>query len=804
MKRRFLSVLFVTLAVVIGAYAQETENEDWYLGQPITKVEFEGLKKVHKSDLAGITNDCIDELFTEEVYLDLVDRLFALDLFDEIEPYAKHDSRNRNNVVLVIKVVESPVINKISFEGNRKIRNGELRELIKTKTTDVFVESKILLDERLIRDHYLEKGYSDSKISHRVVTNNDGMEVIFTINEGFNTVIKEIHTSGNSIVSERVLKGKLKLKEIGFLKDGAFQNTTLEQDKRTILAYYLEKGYVDADIVDVKITKEFNEDKERQEMTINFIIQEGSQYKYSGLQIVGNQIFTTKQLIENMKLKKGDVFNQIKFEEGLSGITNVYYENGYMTNEFIPIPNKDTENKTIGYTLNIRENSRSRIENIIIKGNSKTKDYVIRREIPLEPGDVFSRDKVINGMRNLYNLQYFSNIVPDVQSGSEANLVDLVLSVEEQSTTTLNFGMTFSGVTDPNEWPISLYFRIENSNVFGEGKSLAATVNVSNIEQSIDLSYAQGWLFGLPISYSQTLSFSHASSYARMNMFLPDMTLDQYYYYLRYNSWKASLSTGFGRRWSPDFAILTLSGGITDSITNYIYDENLYTPTDIGTTLFSNRWGILNTLWGAFSMDGRDINFDPSKGWFISEKLGWNGVIPGLEREFFLRSETIGELYGTLFDIPVSESFNFKGVLAFQSSFIGLFPLPGTSISESNRVYIDGIINGRGWDTVYLDTNGKGQAMWSNKLEFRVPIVPGVVGADFFHDAAIVRPNVQDMFTNLSIENFYFSYGPGIRILMQQLPLHLMFCFKYQIIDGKYTWAPVPFQFILSFNLTNK
>ena len=808
MRRRFLCGLLITFALIFSVAAQEDEG-DWFWDKPITKIDFEGLKNVKKSDLTGIISSYIDEPFTDETYNDLLDRLYSLDLFEDIEPYAKHDPKNADSVLLVFKVEEHPVISKITFWGNQKIRNGELREKIKIKTSDVYVEGKVLLDERSMRDYYLEKGYSDVKVSHKIEQTEEGVNIVFVINEGANTVIREIHTSGNTIVSERVLKNKLKLKEVSFLKDGAFQNTTLEMDKRTIISYYQERGYVDATIMDVKIDTEFNADKQRQELIITFYIQEGYQYTFAGLTLTGNEIFSDEVLLPLMKLRVGAIFNATKFEEGIAAITGKYYENGYMTNSFYRIPDKNAEKKEIAYNLTIRENVRSHIENVIIKGNTKTKDYVIRREIPIEPGDTFSRDKVMNGLRNLYNLQYFSNVIPDVQLGSEENLVDAIYTVEEQSTTSLQMGMTFSGVSDPNDIPVSLYFKLENSNLFGEGKSVSASTTISKAEQSIDLTYAQNWLGKLPVAFSESLSIAHKKTYAQTNQFLPDLSLNQYYYYMTYEGWTASLGTVFSRRWLPNFAILTGAVGMNNALSNYTYDENIYTPVDLGLSVFANRWGLSNSVFTSLSLDDRDINYDPSKGWFASERLTWYGLLPVLEKEFFLRSDTKLEGYLTLFNFAVTDNYNFKAVLALYSGLTSIFPTPNSYISDSNKAYIDGMFNGRGWVEAYKYDGARGKAMWSNKVELRFPIVPGIVGLDLFYDAIVVKENTTKLFTETSLNDFFFSFGPGIRFLIPQFPLHLMFTWRYRIEDGNPYWGLKEnpndaFRFVLSFNLVNR
>lgn len=797
MHRKMLSLFILCFIFVFSVFSQDSE---WYWNQPIVKIEFSGLKNIRKSDLNGIISSFIDEPFTDDVFNELLDRLYALDYFEDINPYAKHVSEKNNDVLLVFEVTERPVIKAINFSGNKKIRNGELREKIKIKASDVFVESRVLIDERLIRNYYLEKGYTASTVTHEVIQKDGGVEITFNINEGSNTVINEIKITGNSIVSERALKKKLELKEVGLLKDGAYIPSTLEQDKQRIIAYYRERGYADANVQDVTIDSHFNEEKQRNELTINFIIQEGAQYVFGGLSIRGNEVFSEQEILKQQKLKAGNVYNETKFQEDLAAIQSVYFENGYMSNEYYPMPLKDTERHEISYALTIVERSRSHIENVIIKGNNKTKEFVIKREIPIEEGDIFSRDKIINGMRNLMNLQYFSNVIPEPQQGSEENLVDLVWTVEEQSTSNVQFGLTFSGITEPNTLPISLFLKFENSNIFGEGKTISTSTTISNTEQSLSFAYSQNWIGNKPIGFSQNLSFSHANTTTPVNFWTPNLQLDQRYYYMNLDSWSATLSTGLYRRWTPDYAILSLSGGLANSFSNNVYDETLYNPVDIGVSAFANRFGLSNSIYASFSVDNRDLSYDPSKGWFASEKLSWYGLLPQVETDFFLRSDTKLEGYFKLFDIPFSDTYSLKMVFAAYTGLSLLFPANG-SVTDSNKLYIDGMFNGRGWTDYYKYT--KGQAMLSNKLELRVPVVPNIIGVDAFFDAIAVKKSVSDLST-LCMEDFYFSYGPGIRFLMPQLPIHLIFAWRFRVVDGAPKFDDNPFQFVLSFNLTNR
>ena len=799
-KAKFFLIAFLILFSSSFLFAQN-DDSDWFWGKEISSISFEGLKSVKKSDVSGVTNSFIGKQFTEELFNDALDRLYSLAFFEEIEPYAKHDPRNREKVLLVFSVKEHPVISSISFKGNKKLRNNELREAVSIKTGDVYIESVALLDERSVRDAYIKKGYSNAKVTMISKETDYGIDVTFQISEGAGTVVSQISFSGNTTFSSKTLRSKLTLKEEGFMKNGAFQRSALETDKQILVQFYMTKGYIDARVIDVIEDSSYNQKKEREEVALTFIIQEGAQYTYTGTVLEGNEIFSSEKLLSNIKLKSGDVFNQTKFQEGMTALTNLYYENGYMTNEFIPSVNKDSERKTIGYNVRIIERSRAHIENIVIKGNTKTKEEVILREIPLKPGDVFSRKKIMSGIRNLYNTQYFSSVVPEPVSGSEENLVDLVVTVEEQSTTSLQFGMTFTGISDPDDLPISLYAKVENSNFKGTGKSVSAGTTISSNTQDVNLGYAQGWIKNQPISFSESVSLSHSRSSALALNWLDNGLLDDDYYYMKYESWSASLNTSLGRRWMPNFAILTLSGGISNSLTDNIYDEELYTTLDPGVNKNANRFGMKNSVYANLSLDNRDINYDPSTGWFASQRVAWYGLLPYVEHEFYARTDTKLESYLKLFDIPVAKGYwNFKAVLAAYTGITALFPVPGTLFGDSSKTYIDGMFNGRGWTDIYNDVRGK--AMLSNKVELRIPIFTGVIGLDGFFDAVAVTEEVEDLF-KLTLDDFYFSFGPGLRFLVPQFPLHLLFANKFRVIDGQVEWDD-KWQFVLSFNMTNK
>ncbi len=786
-------------------FAQETtenteSDENWFYGKLIKSISFKNLKSVDSKEIDGITNSFIGKKFSDEVFGNLLDRIYALDFFDEINPEALPGDPKKNTVSIVFTVTERPIVTRITFSGNRQIRTTELKDATSLKEKDIFVESKMLVDERAVRDVYLEKGFTNAKVSASTKQTAKGVEINFKVDEGRSTVIAKIDFRGNKVVSSKTLKSKLTLKEAGLINKGAFQESELEADKQAITAYYQNLGYIDAEVLDVTKEVNINEKKNRDELTVTFVIVEGSQYTFGGIKFKGNVIFSSEKLSSYIKLKTGSVYNQQKYQESVMAIADLYYENGYTSNRFQPVPEKDVANKVISYTFNITESVRSHVESISIKGNSRTKEEIIRREIPIETGDIFSKAKLTTGLRNLYNLQYFSAVVPDVVPGSEDNLVQLVFSVDEQSTTSIEFGVTFSGVSDPDDLPFALFVKWQDSNFRGLGKSISASSTIATDEQSVSLSYGENWLFGLPISSSISTSFSHSQNSALMLEYSPDEGFNSDDYYMDYERWVWSLGFSLGRRWTPNWAILSLSAGINGSLINNVYEEQ-FDPVDSTISDYANKWGFQNSVWSAFSVDDRDINYDPTRGWFASQRLTWYGLTP-IETEFFLRSDTKLEKYFTLLNIPVTESWNWKMVFAAYSGLSLEFPTPNTGIGNTSKLYIDGMFNARGWTNIY--NKHRGRALWSNILELRMPLVPGVLAIDWFGDAAAIKESPYAMFNNLDITDFYFSTGPGLRFSIPQFPLRLLFANTFKMDkDYNIEWDN-KWKFVLSFNITNK
>ncbi len=818
-KRFVLAFVLVLSVCMMQAFSQE---DGWYYDRPISVITFKGLKNIKSRDLDGITSSYIGKKFDDELFADLLNRLFALNYFEDVEPEALAGDENYKTVKIQINVVEYPIVTKLKFTGYRRLRPADMKEVMLTKESGVYQEENRLEDENTLRNLCISKGYSEAVITSSAVLEENGYVVTFNIKEGRQIVVKEIIFNGNHIASARTLKNKLTSKKVGVLNRRGYQEAAIEQDKLAILKYYYDNGYIDAQIINVTQTTEYNPKKERQEVTIQFNLQEGSQYTFGGLKLEGNKVFKDEELLSLVKLKEEAVFNMTRFQEGSGAIQSKYYDNGYLSARFAPQEDKNTNTKVLAYTLYIQEGARGHVENITIKGNTRTKEEVIRREIPIESGDIFSQDKVTTAFRNLYNLQYFSQVVPEMKPGSEDNLVDLTFTVEEQSTKSVQFGLTFSGTTQPGEFPIALFASLQDSNLFGEGKTAGISTTVSTKQQSVSVNYGQNWLWGLPISNSISLGYTHSTLSTARNVFLPDGTFNWAYYYMTYTEHRFSLSDTIARHWTPDFATVTLSAGFNTNLITNVYDGDVYVPAESAISDYHGGWNPKNSVFTQLSLDGRDYFFDPSKGWFLSQRFTWFGLMPRGkfifpenfgETEFYLRSTTQAEKYFTLLNVPLTDKRNLKAVLMLYSGLTLQRPFFDSSIRMTNQLYFDGMFHARGWE-IYSTEEGRGNAMLNNSVELRIPLFPNAISFDFIFDASMMKDEIKDLKHYKNMEDWYFSFGPGIRLTMQQLPLRMLFVSNFKMEDGSIAWKDADgdplhslmssWHFVLTFSSPNR
>ena len=837
-RRLFLTIALLLILIAAPGFSQQRDDTvnsrasaEWYQGKPIRDITFVGLKNVKLSDLEGLMRPFKGRIFDDDVFWEIQKVLYETEYFEQISPSAvQYETIFGTEVIIRFAVVESPIVSRINFIGNSGLRRAELLDIISIKVNDVINVMKMRLDEQAVINKYLEKGYPDITVRSDTQPSGDSSIALnFYISEGEKVIIKEFVFEGNSVFSVRTLKSQLSLKAKTLISDGAFQESKLLADRLAIVRYYHDRGYIDADVID--ITRDVQKDeKGNNNLTITFRIYEGKIYTFGGITFEGNKIFSTGDLSKLVSSKTGDTVNERRVEADLQKVADQYFENGYIFNTINREEKKDSVTGIVSYHISIVERGRAHIENIIIRGNEKTRTEVILREIPLEPGDVFSKSKVMDGLRNLYNLQYFSMVVPDTVPGSADSLMDLIINVEEQPTTDLQLGLTFSGSSDPDTFPISALVKWNDRNFRGSGNQLGVDVNASPDTVSSALNYTQRWIFGLPLSGGFDFTAQWSKRQAPMKNLPPYFngdedyafpdgfnSYDEYYnsstrvppreYLMTYDQWYLSLGFSTGYRWPTMLGNVTLSGGVRIGFIRNVYDANLYNPFDPVLREENNKWTPRNSFWSSLSLDQRDIYYDPSKGYYIQDRFGIYGIFKS-ERERYLRNDIKAEYFLTLFDIPVSETWSFKAVFGIHSGLSTIFRQPGVEknsfIENANKLSVDGMFVGRGWANEY---SNKGLLLWENWAEIRIPLVPGVLAWDFFFDAATIEGagNQGNYFKNYSFDNMRFSFGGGFRFTIPQFPFRFSLAKRFSLKDGQVVWVDQgnagALDFVISFAL---
>jgi outer membrane protein insertion porin family len=797
--------------------------DEWYQGKPIREIVIEGLRNIKPSEINTLMDPYKGRLFNENTFLEMQGKLYALEYFDKIEPSVHRYSSASNDVIIRFVVVERPTVFRINFIGHTSagLRRTELLDIINIKIGDIYNQSKIRVAIEAIKTKYIEKGFPDVAVAFSETRNNNStVTLAFQITENEKISIGKIDFQGIVRFKPGVLKGQLSLKEKSLLNEGAFQEAKLLKDRETITKYYHDRGFIDAVVKDVTRTPIENVIGGKNKggnLRLTFMIEEGNRFTFGGVTFEGNVIFTSEQLGKLVTSKKGEIVNMTKLEMDLQRVADLYYENGYIFNSITRTPDKNYQTNEVSYHMTIVERSRAYIESISIIGNNKTKSNVILREIPLEPGDVFSKLKVMDAMRNLYNLQFFSSVIPDSLTGSSENLMELVFTVEEQPTVDVQFGLTFSGSADPDTFPISGLIKWNDRNIQGSGNELGAELNSSVIDTStLSLNYLHRWAFGLPLSLGIDLSGSYARKFATMAnqgeafngdepYAYPDgfSSLQDYKdrnksptrdYLMIFNQWYISLGLSSGYRWSTFLGIFGINGGIRFGFIRNTYDDELFRPFDPTLREDNNKWTFKNSTWFSLSLDQRDIFYDPSRGYYIYNRMGFYGLLP-IEREHYIRNDSKAQYFLTLFNQPITDKWSLKGVLALHIGLSTIFQQPGRkelTIEEVNQLAIDGMFIGRGWSDEYRN---KGYLLLDSWVELRFPVVYGILAFDLFFDSAGVETERGYYFkdnpkgeSNFTIENMRFSYGGGLRFTMPQFPIRLSLVKRFKVKDNEIDW----------------
>jgi outer membrane protein insertion porin family len=813
---RRLVILAVLLAGILTPLVAQ-DGGDWFLDKPIADVVFTGLVNVKAEDLAEVVKPYLGQPFGYDLFERLQNAVVALDWFERLEPVARDPDGTASRVTIEFQVIERSAASIVLVEGNSQVRTADILEKVLVKPGDLVSVSKLRTDEEAIRLLYIDKGYADVSVGSRTEAADapGSVKVIFTVLEGVQTKIREVRFSGNVWASESTLRSKIDTKPPSLFDSGVFQASKLEADKQKIVDYYADHGFLDARVE--RIEKSAESAGGKNELVITVYVVEGEQYTYTGMSFEGNKVFPTEQLEALVTQRPGKAVSRQKVLDDFQRVVDLYTENGYIFNQIDRRELRDETAKSVAYTVSIVEYDKAHIEKIIFKGNEKTAEEVLRRELPIAEGDVFNRTKIIEGYRALYNLQYFSNVTLDTPTGSAPGLIDLVFTVEESSTADVNFGIMFSG----GDFPISGTVKWNERNFRGMGQTFGVNVELSPIKQLASLNFFEPWMLGVRWSMGASLSVDHSRQTGVLQDLLspvfpdgdagaapdPYTTEAEYLaaleagetipdqYLMSYDSFEVSLAFNTGYRMQTDAGMLGVRGSLSSRLRYIDYDPLLYRPFEESVRDNLGAFRIIDRLSPSIYLDGRDYYLNPTNGWYLSQGFGYTGGLLFGSRHY-IRTDTTAEGFLKLFSLPVFEGWDWSIILAAHSGLSLILPQfyfdPDrangkpwdwdTVTDSTDLLYIDGMTVGRGWRQMY------GEALWDNKIELRTPLAKDVLTGVLFFDAAALWPEYTDVGA-MTIQDFRFSFGAGLRFTIPQFPIRLYLGKAFQVDEtGKVVW----------------
>ena len=420
-----------------------------------------------------------------------IKQLWTLKMFSDIQVLL--DREVAGAVYLTIKVEEYPRLDRIELFGNKKLKKKDLEKKLQFYRGQVITPNEIRKAKKSLEALYEEKGFLLAQVKPEVrESETDGRIVLrLNITEGNKVKIAGVNFHGNQAFDDGKLRKQLKnTKKDGFLffGGGDFDREKYEEDKKKLLDFYRKEGFRDAEVVRDSIYYGPN----KKTMFIDIWVHEGMRYYFGDITWEGNDLFTEEQLNQFLDFKKGDVYNREKVDKAVfERIGGLYYDAGYIYASVTP-QEKPVSKDTVDIHFRIVEGNAVKINKIHIVGNTKTKEKVIRRELRIRPGDTFSREALIRSQRDIFVLNYFADVRPDVKPVSD-EAVDIVIEVEEKSTDTANLS---AGYSERDKLIGSV--GVTMNNFRGNGQVISFDWNFGRAFRTFAISFTEPWLLDTP------------------------------------------------------------------------------------------------------------------------------------------------------------------------------------------------------------------------------------------------------------------------------------------------------------------
>ncbi|TCP37197.1 outer membrane protein assembly factor BamA [Sphingomonas sp. BK235] len=453
----------------------------------ITSLRVEGTQRIEPETALSYTKLRQGEPYTNETLDQAIKDLYASDLFADVFI----DGAATGNIV--IRVRENPIINRVIFEGNKRLKEDKIGKEVRLKPRQIFTRSAVRADVARIIELYRRQGRFAATVQPKMVSlDQNRVDVIFEVSEGPKSKVRQINIIGNKVFDDGKLRAQMATKEARFfrlLSSGtSYDQDRLAYDQQKLRQFYLTEGYAD-----FRVTSAVAElTPDRKDFIITYVVEEGERYKFSDVTVDSDiRDFDGKKMAATLAVKKGDWYNAKLVEDTIEHLSETAGLFGYAFTEVQPEYQRDSEAHTMSINFHIGQAQRTYVERIDITGNTQTQDKVVRREVRLAEGDAFNSFQVKRSQDRINSLGYFQDKFEIKQTpGSSTDRVVLEANVEEKSTGELQLSAGFSSLER-----FIIQANITQNNFRGKGQTLRAGVNYSSYSKSIELGFTEPYVF---------------------------------------------------------------------------------------------------------------------------------------------------------------------------------------------------------------------------------------------------------------------------------------------------------------------
>jgi outer membrane protein insertion porin family len=651
MRRGLVARAAVAITIVFGAW---TASAGFFVpnavaqqgGPTITEIRVVGTKRIDPSTVNSYVQVQPGDSYDSARIDASLKSLFNTGLFADV-------TLRREGDALIIQVVENPIINRIAFEGNKRLADDVLDAEVTLRPRVVFTRTKVQNDVKRLLDIYRRSGRFGATVDPKVIQLPENrVDLVFEIDEGPSTGIRAINFIGNQQFSDGSLREVIQTDESAFYRfltsNDTYDPDRLSFDRELLRRFYLSEGYADFRVVSA--IAELTEDRE--DFVITFTVEEGPEYSFGKVAVTSKLRNIEPSELESLIVgEEGEQYNADEVEETVQALTASLGARGFAFVDVRPRVNRDREARLLDVTYEISEGPRVFVERINISGNVRTLDEVIRREFTIAEGDAFNTAKLRATRQRLNNLGFFSRVDITNDPGEAADRTVINVAVEEQSTGELSIGAGFSSTSGPLG-DIS----IRERNLLGRGQDLRLGLSLGTEQQRIDLSFTEPYFLDRNLAvgfdaFIRTTDLSDESSFQE----------DQQGFALR-----------AGYQLEPD-----LRHTVRYRLARQSVDDVEDTASEVVKAQAGSH--VASSVSNDFFLDRLNRRFNPTDGYFAS----YNIEVAGLGgSEQFLRNEVSSGIYSPLFGTSVIAS------LTGEAGHV--FTFDDDSVRLTNRFYLGG------------------------------------------------------------------------------------------------------------------